>query len=213
MDYYKPILAEQCFDSNYQRYSCRGDKDGEIQIKEYLDIVKPHISKLFEETNINTRRLQLDIKVNTTNILNLDDKRSFTAKSTNIETTPSDDINEVTTRLIDSLKSNYDKQLLISREGSNFKFNNIVGLNIHIHQIDLKRGSSYVGTSEWIKNKKATVNLYNTKDGYCFAHAIVISLYHEQIGKNPQRIAKLKPCYQHVNWTNINFPAGLKEWK
>ena len=26
MDYYKPILAEQSFDNNYQRYTCRGDK-------------------------------------------------------------------------------------------------------------------------------------------------------------------------------------------
>ena len=26
MDYYKPILVEQSFDNNYQRYTCRGDK-------------------------------------------------------------------------------------------------------------------------------------------------------------------------------------------
>ena len=184
-----------------------------IKFKEYLDIVKSHITKLLEETNINTRKLQLDIKVNTKNILNPIDKRIFVAKSTNVETTPTGDINEVTTKLINSLHSNFDKQLLISRKGSNFKFSDIEELNIHIHQINLKRGSSYVKTPEWIKNKKATINPYNTNDEYCFAHSIVISLYHEQIGKNPQRNAKLRPYCKHFDWTSINFPTGLKEWK
>ena len=72
------------------------------------------------------------------------------------------------------MHSIFDKQLLITREGSNFKFSDMEELNIHIHQIDLKRGSSYVKTPQWIKNKKATINPYNTNDEYCFAHAIVI---------------------------------------
>ena len=55
-----------------------------IKFKEYLDIVKPHITKLLQETNINTRKLQLDIKVNTKNILTPIDNRIFVAKSTNV---------------------------------------------------------------------------------------------------------------------------------
>ena len=73
LDYYKPILAEQCFNDNYQRYSCRGHKDWELKFNEYLDMAKPHITKLLEETTIDTRKIQLDIKVNTENILNPND--------------------------------------------------------------------------------------------------------------------------------------------
>ena len=212
-DYYKPILSEQCFDSNYQRYTCRGDKDKELQINEYLSIVKPYIIELFKETNNSSRKLQLDIKVNTENVLNPNEKRTFVAKSRNFQTTVTDDLDETATRLIDSLKTDYDKQILLSREGSNFVFSNIEELNIHIHKIDLKRGSSYIESPEWIKNKKCKINPYNTKDEYCFAHSIVIALYHQEIGKNPQRISKLQPFYKHFNWKDINFPAGLKEWK
>ena len=31
--------------------------------------------------------------------------------------------------------------------------------------------------------------------------------------KTLKELSKLKPYYQHFNWTNTNFPAGLKEWK
>ena len=36
-------------------------------------MAKPHITKLLEETTIDTRKIQLDIKVNTENILNPND--------------------------------------------------------------------------------------------------------------------------------------------
>ena len=57
LDYYKPILSEQCFDSNYQRYTCRGDKNKELQINEYLSIVKPYIIELLNDTNNSSRKL------------------------------------------------------------------------------------------------------------------------------------------------------------
>ena len=86
-------------------------------------------------------------------------------------------------------------------------------MNIHIHEIQLKRGSSYIETPNWIKPKQAIINLKNTHDNYCFAHSIVIALYHKQIGKNPQRIENLKPYYKHFNWEGINTPATKKDWK
>ena len=52
---------------------------------------------------------------------------------------------------------------------------------MYIHEIQLKRGNSYIETPNWIKSKKATINPKNTNDDYCFAHSIVIALYHKQI--------------------------------
>ena len=113
---------------------------------------------MFKETNNSSRKLQLDIKVNTENVLNPNEKRRFVAKSRNFQTTVTDDLDETTTKLIDSLKTDYDKQVLLSREGSNFVFSNTEELNIHIHKIDLKGGSSYIESPEWIKNKKCAIN-------------------------------------------------------
>ena len=85
-------------------------------------------------------------------------------------------------------------------------------LYYHLHKISLKRGESYIDFSEWLKNKRATINSKN-KDNECFKHAITVALNHQNIGKNPQRISKIKPFIDHYEWKNINFPATLKNWK
>ena len=37
--------------------------------------------------------------------------------------------------------------------------------------------------------KKATINPKNTNDNYCFAYYATIAIYHEEIGKNLDRIS------------------------
>ena len=41
-DYYKPILAKESFNGNYQMFTCRGDKERNMSIKEYLEKIKPY---------------------------------------------------------------------------------------------------------------------------------------------------------------------------
>ena len=41
-----------------------------------------------------------------------------------------------------------------------------------------------------VKVKKATINPKNAHDVHCFMHAITISLYHKELGTNPERITK-----------------------
>ena len=44
-----------------------------------------------------------------------------------------------------------------------------------------------------IKNKKATINPINEKDNKCFQYAVTVALNHEEIKKDSQRKAKIKP--------------------
>ena len=195
--------------------TCIGDKNKKLSFNEYMDIVKPYIITLLNDTNKQqTRKIQLDIRITTKNILNPGDKRNFIVRSDNTVLLYTDDTTESTVEnLIKSLGEHYEEQRLVSSEGSNFRYSNVDSLNIHIHEIQLKRGSSYIETLNWIKPKKATINLKNTNDDYCFAHSIVIVLYHKQIEKNPQGIENLKPYYKHFNWQGINTPATIEDWK
>ena len=43
--------------------------------------------------------------------------------------------------------------------------------------------------------------------------ALTVALNHEKIGKNPQRISKIKPFINQYNCKDINFPAGIDDWK
>ena len=59
--------------------------------------------------------------------------------------------------------------------------------------------------------KKATINPKNTKDNKCFQYALTVALNHREIGKDPQRISKIKPYIDKYNWKDIYFRAGIKD--
>ena len=86
-------------------------------------------------------------------------------------------------------------------------------MDYHLHKISLNRGSSYIKSPKWIKNKGVTINLKNTKDNNCFQYAIIASLHHNNIDHHPERIPKLKPFTNNYNWEDIDFPAHSKDWK
>ena len=44
-------------------------------------------------------------------------------------------------------------------------------------------------------------------------YAITAALHHQEIGKNPQRISKLKPFVNRYNWEDIEFPLHSKDWR
>ena len=77
--------------------------------------------------------------------------------------------------------NNYQKEEQILRNGSNHTFESVDMTTIHFHDIELKRGSLYIGSPKWIKNKKATINPKNLKDSNSFQYAIIAALHHQNI--------------------------------
>ena len=71
------------------------------------------------------------------------------------------------------------------RNGSNFSFESIDMAGVHFHDIELKRGSSYIDSPKWIKYKKATINPKHLKDYYCFQYAIIAALHHQGTSNSP----------------------------
>ena len=72
------------------------------------------------------------------------------------------------------------------------------------HKISHNHGGSCIDSPDWIKTKKATINLINKKDR-CFQNAITIALNHEEIGKHSERITKIKPFINKYNWEEYIF--------
>ena len=76
----------------------------------------------------------------------------------------------------------------------------------------MKREESYIEPPEWLKNKKATINPKNKNDDNCFQHAITVTLNHQNNGRDPQKISKIKPFINQYNWKGIEFPTEQKGW-
>ena len=123
-----------------------------------------------------------------------------------------DDANDILNKLLDSFFENYEKEGNILRNGSNYTFEYVDIKTKKFHTIDLKRGSSYIPSPKWTSDKKATINPKNLKDNICFAYAIVATLHHEEIGKNPHRLSNFTPYIDNYNWKDIQFPPTKKDW-
>ena len=149
--------------------------------------------------------------INFKHTVDIKKKYTFHIKSKNIEILPGDDVNDIIKELADSFYKNYEEWLLILRNGSGYVYDNVEVLAIRFHKMEIKRGSSYIESPEWRKNKKAAIKPWNTKDNRCFLYAITIALNYQEISNRPERISKLKPFIPKYNWDGIDFPAGRKE--
>ena len=97
---------------------------------------------------------------------------------------------EVIKELVDSLKKRYQNNLELM-EGSKFVFDYVHLLHYKCHKINPHCDGSYIDTPDWIKNKTTTINPIKKKDNKCFQYAVTVTLNHEEIKKDLQRITKI----------------------
>ena len=62
----------------------------------------------------------------------------------------------------------------------------------------ITHNSTFVKTPTWLGPKKFTINPQND-DTKSFQYSVTLSLYHEQIGRNPFRVSKIKPFVNSLN--------------
>ena len=74
-------------------------------------------------------------------------------------------------------------------------------------------GGKYIVSRDWIKNKKATANNTNKQDNKCFQYAVTVGLNLKEIGKNLERITKIKPIRSKYDWEETNLSSEKDDWK
>ena len=96
-----------------------------------------------------------------------EETRAMHTKSHNIDIMMGNEANEIIKKLFESLWQNYQKGLEESMRLSEFVCDSIDLLYYYLHKIGSKRGGWNIDSPEWLKNKKATINLKNNNDN-CF---------------------------------------------
>ena len=62
--YYKPVIINDAFNSNYIEYESKASKDKPLSIKKYFDIIRPYLSDI-----INNHKTQRERKVHSSNTI------------------------------------------------------------------------------------------------------------------------------------------------
>ena len=149
-DYYEPVLVKTSFDSNYEYYEIRGDKDKKLSACEYLYMILPELTKFINKrknnnnNNSNEQKVQLTMCVNFININGKEKSLTFHVKSDNAEITQATNTSDIIIELIDLFFPHYQGEEQILRGGSDYIFDSVDILGIHFHNMKLKRVKSYI---------------------------------------------------------------------
>ena len=185
-----------------------------MSIYEYFDIIRPYLRDMIDNHKARDEwKIQLTMRIIFVSFTDADETREMHTKSDNITIMSGIETEDVINELFNTFCKRYQEGLESKMKGSSFTFERVDLLEYHLHKISLNRGSSYIDSPEWIKNKGVTINPKNIKDNNCFQYAIIAALNYQNIDHHPERTSKLEPFINNYNWKDIKFPSHSKDWR
>ena len=213
-DYYESREFKSAFDRSYMLYESRGDKGSKLSIYEYFNMIRPYLRDMIDNHKDRYEwKIQLTMRIIFVSFIDANETRVMDTKSDNITTMSGIETDDAINELLNSFINRYQEGPQTTMKGSSFTFDRIDLLEYYLHKIGLNRGSSYIESSEWVKNKGVTINPKNTEGNNCFQYAITSALNYQNINHQPGRISKLRPFINNYNWKDIEFPSHSKDWR
>ena len=158
-DYYKPTEVTSAFDGNYVLYESRGDEDAKLALYEYFDKIKPHLKDMIDDYKSKGQwKIQITMRTIFISFIDRNKTQVMHTKRDNVEIMNGTDTSDAINKLINSFMKRYQEGLETKMKGSSYIFEHIDILEYHLHKISLNRGSSYIDSPIWIKNKGVTIN-------------------------------------------------------
>ena len=125
-------------------------------------------------------------------------KQEVIFQETNLEKT----YERMTNKIVESF-------VKFQNEGSGWIFKGIKKLELFVSKYKVIGGSSYIPLSEYLRRKKAIVNIKN-HDTKCFKWSVTRALHMKE--RNNVRVDKLlKQQAETLNWKGVNFPSSFHD--
>ena len=119
------------------------------------------------------------------------------------------DKNEIVTAMIEHMAQQVENPAL---RNSKFVFDRVLYMDMNFHRLNLTSGSSYILLPDWLTKKKAIINPRNS-DMKCFKWAVIAAMKWEEIGRDCQRVSKLRRYENEYDWDGIEFPVSFRDIK
>ena len=118
---------------------------------------------------------------------------------------------ELTQALEDSVKQILLQMQNLEASASNLRFKKVLTITIHYDKYDPTRAGRYIELPEWIKLKKACINIKN-KDQKCFKYCIQSIVYDKISKHHPEEMFHYNKLKDDIlNWDGVNFPTGSRD--
>ena len=137
-------------------------------------------------------------------VIGLEEGKAYFSSET-LNNLKSDDVDKFLKRIINGIELSIEAY---QAGGSGWYFKEVVKLEIHTVEFNPTKGSSYINLPDWIKNKKAIVNIKNNNDK-CFFWCILRYLHPKET--HEEKIKDLEKYEFSLNTKGITFPMKLKD--
>ena len=176
-------LIEGAFGSAYSKYRIDGAPRMDLhtlfnKIRRYL------INLIRKETRGRSIRVQTSVWIRFRQDKELVDL-VFNSLMTNVYNL--NNLNQIVLEMINNISYQIENPALLN---SRFIFEEVLYMDINVHQLNLTRGSSYLPLPDWLASKKVIINPKNT-DQECFKWAVIAALEFQNIESHLERISNL----------------------
>ena len=126
-------------------------------------------------------KIQLPMHVNCIYFKDTGETRTIHVWSDNAKIMVGNESDNIIKELFESFLDNYQKEEQIMRGASGFIFESVELIDYKLDKVSFKREKSYIESTEWLKNKGATINPKNKKDDNFFQYALTLALNYNEI--------------------------------
>ena len=111
-DYYKPIKTEDS-DDKYTEYEIRGDKDKNLSLEDYLNIIRPYLKDMINNYKAHEewKKIQLLIHIKFVSSLDKNEFRAMYTYSVNVKIINGTETDDIINELFEFLFKKYQEDL------------------------------------------------------------------------------------------------------
>ena len=181
-------------------------------LRDLINRHKPTTELTDEASNDDNERgewkIHLVMQNNCISTINFEDTRTVYSASKPVEIFMGVNTDDAIGRLFDTLLQRFQQAIETSNDnGSGFTHESVALLYYYFQKIDIRRGETYIMSSELLANKGATINPKNEKDNKCFQYSITSAL-------NCNKTKKIYSRYiEKLKRVNIDFSSYSRDWK
>ena len=129
-------------------------------------------------------------------------------KSRRYEVTNSTELKDV----MNDMAADIETQIELKQfNKSGLRVHSVDKLTVHYDRYNPTRGGSYIELPDWIKAKKACINIKN-EDNRCFKVSVQCGVHNIHLQPHPERMSHYNKLKDDVlDWQHMKYPAGDKD--
>ena len=117
---------------------------------------------------------------------------------------------DIIEQLAEAMQEVYKHSQEFQAEGSGWTLDQVLSLAVHTVAYQPLMGNSYMELPEFIKKKRAVLNIEN-KDNKCILWSILAHMHPMEWYDNPKRVSKYRPYEHEINMAGVSYPTPIQD--